>query len=160
MTEIEKLRASFHGATYFDLDNDRFDPMGDAFIIAAWVGELKRTRQTRFTVGLANCFISFRESLGFTIVPEIDTALFHSLGKNVWETLLDIAEELQQSGDAQLEYDVHYRWIGDDATMLWQQIRENRSLTITGPLLDFPIADVSFWNAQADRLVEARRFGI
>jgi hypothetical protein len=159
LTDTQLLVTQICGASHRQLAAGQLDEMIYAYALADWIGTLKRTGQAAFGPAHAWNVLALSDALGDRLPTEVGSLLAARLGDGVWQLIGEIANEFEVLGADATPYQLIYQWVRNPAD-LWRIKRQGRTITITGPLLDFPAHEVQFWNDQAENLRAGGRFGI
>ena len=157
VTTEQNVIAALHGATYqpeFDWENswDRRDPLHWLKPVAEWIGKLKRHRHAILTKGVAECLTAIfgeadPEDEYDASIRDFAGVIEDRLGEVAWSVIADALPAILDGSGAPVS--VVYDWTRNPEEAWAAERREDGTIVIRGPLLDFPVSRVTYWNEKA-----------
>jgi len=157
ITTDQNVVATLHGSTYlprfnWDLTSHRVHPLHWLTPAAEWIGKLKRQRHAVLTKEIAECLAAiFGEADPYAEydarLRDFAPIIEDRLGAAAWSVLSDASRKILNGSDSSVS--VVYDWTQNPEEPWAAESRGDGTIVIRGPLLDFPVSRVSYWNSKA-----------
>jgi len=153
----QNVVATLHGSTFlprfnWDLISHRSHPLHWLTPVAEWIGKLKRQRHAILTKEIAECLAAIFGEGDF--YAEYDARLRDfapiiedRLGSATWSMIADASQKILNGSGFSVS--VVYDWTQNPEKPWAAESRDDGTIVIRGPLLDFPVSRVSYWNSKA-----------
>ena len=162
ITTEQNVTAALHGSTYQpdygSNDNyDRSHPLHWLKPVAEWIGQLKRHRHGVLTAQIAECLAAiFGESDVYADhdarLQEAASVVEDRLGEIAWSVIADAIPEILNGSATSVS--VVYDWTRKAEEPWAAERRDDGTIVIRGPLLDFPVSRALYWNEQASLIAQ------